>query len=176
MEKKKMLLAVGIGALIFGAGAVSGALFSLFIDGTINADTGYILQWSDTGVWGGEEVNAEDYNPTITYSGLVGGDTDVKLFYMRCNSNLDSAITTEYTITDDGIGDNPTGLTIALQYDNSGTWTDIFNFTASASGSTSGTFTFNPSDVENFRLWCNANEYMMEGEHAFNFEMDYYAP
>lgn len=172
MKKLSKIGIISLTLIIASALTVCGVLMSYYVNVTVNVDSGVILEYSATGVYGGEEVNAEDLDLTYDFLNFVGDDVDTKQAWYKCNANLDKDLPITFTITDTSI-DDPDGLTIAWQYDNSGTWTDIFNWTATQSGSTSGDFTFNPAQTENFRMWVSGNHYLEEGDHSFLLEVEY---
>lgn len=175
MKKISQIGIISLVLLISATLITCGALMTYYLNVTVNVDSGVILEYSTTGVFGGEEENAEDLDKIFDYTNFVGDDIDVENFYIKCNPNLDKDLSTIFTITDIGI-DDPDGLTLALQWDDSGTWTDLFNWSATDGGSTTGTFTFSPADEINFRLWVSGNVYLMEGDHSFLIELEHYTP
>lgn len=168
--KKTGLIALTL--LIISALTVSGALMSYYLNVTVNVDSGVILEYSPDDV---TYENAEDLDKIFTYTDFVGDNIDVQTWFIKASPHLQKDVLTKFTITDQST-DDPEGIDIALQYDDSGTWTDIFNWSAVQSGSTSGTFTFPPNHKENFRLWVSGDYYLMEGDHQFLIELEYNIP
>jgi hypothetical protein len=170
MKKLSKIGMISITLLIATALIVSGALMSYYLQVTVNVDSGVILEYSEDDV---TYENAEDLDKTFDYLNFVGDDIDTKLFYMKCNANLDNDLPVTFTISNSLIDDDPDGMTIALQYDNGGTWTDIFNWTVIDDGSTTGDFTFSPADEIDFRMWVEGDYYLKEGDHAFTLDLEY---
>ena len=169
ISKKGAIILAGL--IIVGLVA-SGALMNYYLNRDVTADSQVILEYSATGDFTGEEVNAETLDmPIDVGDDFVGNDTEFFVYWMKCNANLDNDLKTTWTLSDTST-DDPEGLTIALQYDDSGTWTDIFNWSAVDDGSTAQAYTFSPGDVDNLRVWITGHEYLMEGEYSFLLELE----
>ena len=167
----KKPIVIGAVILIVSMLSVVGALMNYYVNVTINVDSGVALEWSDDDV---TYENAEDLAKTLDFNNMVANDTATFTRYMRYSANADHPVVVWYKISDQST-DDPEGITIALQYDNGGTWTDVFNWSASALGDTSGQYTFNPSDAETFRFWVYMDEYLKEGDHQFLLEVENFA-
>lgn len=175
MKKLSKIGIISMTLIIISSLMVCGALMSYYINTTINVDSGVLFEYSTTGVYGGEEENCEDLDKTLDFLNFVGNDTEIHDFYIRLNQHANKPHTIKFIITDTST-DNPEGLQIALQWDNAGTWTDLFNWSATQSGTTEEVLLFQPNTMRHLRVWVQGDVYLLEGEHSFLLETVKQAP
>ena len=163
-ETKKLSkkLAVGLVLLVAGVAITSGVLMAYYYQGTVEADADVILEWSvDNSVW----ENAEDLDKTIDVGNdFVGGDTETFDRWIKYNANADNNLVVKFEFTDTGT-DDAAGVYIKLEYNNSGTWTQICNET------TSGTHEFTPGDAEDLRITIVGDTYLEEGDYQYTLDI-----
>jgi len=163
---------IGAVVLMLSALSVMGAVMSYYMQTTVNIGTDAVLEYSLDDI---TYQKCEDLGKTYDFVNFTGDNIEVQQFHIKASPHLQKNVPVEFTITDISTND-PDGMTLALQYDDSGTWTDIFNWSATQSGTTSGTFIFPPNHKENFRLWVEGHYYLMEGDHSFTIDLEYDEP
>ena len=169
ISKKGAVLLAGLLVIGMIAGA---AMMNRYMQRNGQADSQVILEYSATGDFTGEEVNAEDLDmPIDVGDDFVGNDTEYFEYWMKCNPDLDNDLDVNWTITDTST-DDPEGLTISLQYNNSGTWEDVFEWVATDGGSLNTGYTFSPGDADHLRVVITGHDYLIEGEYSFSLDLE----
>ena len=167
MERSKKIskkLAVGLVLLIGAVVVTSGVLMAYYFQGTADTDAQVILEWSedDKSSW----ENAEDLVKSWDVgTDFVGGDTETfDGRWMKYNSDADNNLVVKFEFTDTGT-DDAAGVYIKLEYNNSGTWTQICNET------TSGTHEFTAGDEVELKITVVGDTYLEEGDYQYTLDI-----
>ena len=158
-------MGLAISLIIIGAVITGAVLISYYASIQANTDATQVLEYSeDHSTW----QDVEDLSKSINLTDFCGPDRVTYERWFRANSDLDNAINVRFTVNDTGT-DDAEGITFALQRNNSGVWTDVYNHTGTNGF---GNYNFNPGDDVKFRIFIDGDEYLAEGDYAFTINVE----
>jgi len=172
-KKMSKFSIVGLALVIGCMVAVTGALMSYYLQDTATLDADVTMEYSTTGVFGGEEENLETLDKTCTVGDDFCADDveEISNFYIKVNSDLDSTIGCTFNLSDQSVTE-PSGLNLHLEWNDTGTWTTIIDWDMVDGASSTQTYDFASGTTYQFRLTVTGDVYLMEGDYGALLSLD----